>query len=85
MNSLAEELGILLDWLCRKWGFCVPPDDKLRISRGKRFEAREFAIEILRAEGFGPPEHELEWIRRLSASFIEHFGKAVVSVDDYDG
>jgi hypothetical protein len=85
MSSLEKELSILLDWLCRKWGFCIPPADNLRISKSKHFEAGQFAIEVLRAEGFETPEYELEWTQRIRERFIEHFGRAVVSEDDYEG
>jgi hypothetical protein len=85
MTSLEKDLGFLLDWLCTEWGFCIPPADKVRISRSERLEAREFAIEVLKAEGFDPPEYEIEWMRRIKARFIKHFGRSVVSTDEYEG
>ena len=85
MNPLEKELVILLEWLCREWGFCIPPDDRFRIARSSRLEAGEFAIDVLRAEGFEQPEHESQWIRRIKARFVEHFGRSLVSVDDYEG
>ena len=81
MKSLEQELIVLLDWICRHWGFCIPVDDRLRISRSERLGAREFAMAVLRAEGFDTPETELKWLRLLTARFVEHFGAASVSVE----
>lgn len=84
IKSLEEELVILLRWICLNCGFCSISDDDYRaITRSKRLEAGEFAIAVLRAEGFNPPEAEVEWGRRLKARFIEHFGVAEVSENDF--
>jgi hypothetical protein len=84
VKSLEEELVILLRWICLNCGFCsIPDDDYRKITKSKRLEAGEFALAILRAEGFDPPEAELEWMRRLKARFIEYFGRAVVSEEEF--
>ena len=41
--------------------------------------AREFAIAVLRAEGFDEPETEKKWLRLLTRRFIEQFGADEVS------
>ena len=46
-------------------------------------EAREFAIAVLRADGFDQPDVEIEWIRRLTGRFIEQFGMDAVSEDQF--
>jgi hypothetical protein len=84
MTGLENELDSLLNELCRDWGFCLPGDERRRIATRDRLEDREFAIEVLRAEGFNP-DYETEWIGRLTARFKEHFGKSVVSTDDFPG
>jgi hypothetical protein len=42
-------------------------------------EANEFAIEVLRAEGFDAPDTERQFKRALKERFIEHFGMDTVS------
>jgi hypothetical protein len=81
VNSIEQELTILLDWIFPHWGFCIPVDDRLRISRSESLGAREFAMAVLRAEGFSTPETETKWMRLLTARFVEHFGADGVSVD----
>jgi len=84
MKSLEQELRTLLDWICVHWGFCTMSDNEwLSLTQSNRIEAREFAIAVLRANGFDPPEAELDWGRRLKARFIEHFGVAEVSENDF--
>jgi hypothetical protein len=84
VKSLEQELSILLDWLCRHWGFCIPADDRLRIATSGHIEANEFAFAVLLAEGFEQPETETKWMRLLRDRFVEHFGTATVSAEELE-
>jgi hypothetical protein len=75
MRRLENDLEKFLNELCIDWGFCLPSDKRRRIADRKDWDAREFALEILRTEGFDHPEYEIEWVRRLSARFKKRFGK----------
>jgi hypothetical protein len=79
--SLEKQIRNLLYDLCVDWGFCIPPADADRIARSKRLQAREFAIEVLRAEGMWPA-YEAKWSRRIEQRFEERFGSSI-SVDNF--
>jgi hypothetical protein len=81
-TSLKTELGVLLDWLCVKWGFCIPPDDADRIASSEHLDARTFAAEVIKAEGLNP-EYEISYARDIRRRFVEHFGSEAVSARDY--
>jgi hypothetical protein len=78
LPPLERDLTRLLYDLCVDWGFCIPPVDAQRIARSKSVTARDFAHEVLRAEGMNP-EYEVEWVRRIAARFVEHFGSGEVA------
>jgi hypothetical protein len=80
-SRFCSPLTLILDWLCQHWGFCLPQYDRIKICSIDHWDAREFAVAVLRAEGFASPEAEKKWIRQLSAKFIEHFGAGAVSED----
>ena len=67
--------------LCVDWEFRIPPADADRIARSKRLEAKEFATEVLRAEGMWP-KYEVKWSRRIKRRFTDRFGSSV-SVEDF--
>ena len=83
MRHLEQELSNLLDWICGHWGFCIPAADRIRIAQSKRLEAQEFAVAVLRAEGFIEPETEKKWARLLKGCFVEHFGTDMVSEEQF--
>ena len=79
--SLEQQLRKLLSELCVDWRFCIPPEDADRISRTKCWKAKEFATEVLRAEGMWP-KYEAKWSRRIERRFVDRFGDTV-SVEDF--
>jgi len=79
MTPLENELERLLDMICREWGFCIHREQRVAITKRLGLSAREFAIEVLQAEGFPRPEYEVFWMRRLSQRFKQHFGAAEIS------
>jgi len=82
VKASEQEIDRLLDWLCRHWGFCIPADERLKIARRRPLAARDFAIAVLRAEGFVEPEMEIKWMRQLAARFVEHFGTTTIPEED---
>ena len=75
--SLERDLASLLEKLCVEWGFCLPATDARRIAGMKSVTSKEFAHEVLRAEGMDP-EHEVQWVRRIVERFVGHFGSSEV-------
>ena len=80
--SLEKQLRLLLSGLCVDWGFCIPPADADRIAQSKQLNAKEFAKEVLVAEGMWP-KHEAKWAHRIEQRFFERFGN-FVSVEDFE-
>ena len=68
-----RKLSYVLYDLCVKWGYCIPPADGERIAKSKEITAEDFAIEVLKAEGFAP-EQEPERVRKIAAYFVEQVG-----------
>ncbi len=76
-----RKLRYVLYDLCVKWGYCIPPADGERIAKSREITAEEFAIEVLKAEGFAP-EHEPEQVRKIAAYFVEQVGSEVFSANE---
>ena len=81
-QTFEDALRYFLHDLCVEWGFCLPPDDAERIAQGQNWRADEFALAVLRAEGFIPPESEKKWRRRIRQRFRDLFGEEM-SVERY--
>ncbi len=64
MPPLERKLRYLLHDLCVDWGFCLPPADTDRIAQSPQISAHIFAIEVMRAEGFGGSEGS-EWATKI--------------------
>jgi hypothetical protein len=77
-GSQAEQLEGLLANLCDEWGFCLPSDKAAAITSRSRIDARTFALEVLKTQGFDKPETETQWIRRIKRRFVQQFGDIVV-------
>ena len=76
---LEREIHYLLYDLCVDWGFCIPPADADRIAVQDRITADQFAADVLTADGMNT-EHEIKWLKKISAKFVERFGADQVSV-----
>ena len=74
LPPLEREFHYLLHDLCVDLGFCIPPEDWERITRVKRINAEDFAVEVVRADGLNP-EYEQKWVKKIAERFLEHFGK----------
>ena len=82
MPPLERRLRYLLHDLCIDWGFCLPSADTNRIAQSQQISARMFAIEVMKAEGFGGSEGS-EWANKIEMRFIEYFGSDEASTSDY--
>ena len=74
---MERELNYLLVDLCVKWGFCIPPDDQIKISQSDYYSAESFACDVIEAEGMNI-EHESKWVKRISCLFRERFGSSEI-------
>jgi hypothetical protein len=83
--SLEIQLESLLTDLCTTLGFCsVRGDARNEITSRLRWDATEFAIAVLKAEGFEGAEYESKWIKVLRQKFIDRFGRTIVSSADFE-
>jgi len=70
---MERELNYLLDDLCVRWGFCIPPLNAESISKEVSISACDFASLVLEAEGMNPLS-EKKWQKRISNVFKDRFG-----------
>jgi hypothetical protein len=80
MSKTGNELDRLLDVICREWGFCLAPEKRQLIATERDMTDHDFALKVLEAEGFPAPEHQTEWLARLSAKFRDHLGRSTLAV-----
>jgi hypothetical protein len=52
-----NQVSRLLDELCVRLGFCLPPADTVRIQQDPPLDARDFANAVFLAEGMGASEN----------------------------
>src|SRR5262245_28016461 len=62
--DLSNDLDLLLDDLCREWGFCNRLTAADLLAQEAPLSANEFARAVLRAEGMNS-ELETSWMRRI--------------------
>jgi hypothetical protein len=75
-----HDLDVLLDDLCREWGFCSHLAAKELATAGKPLTGTEFAQAVLRAENMNP-DYEPTWIRRIREKFSARFGRSFTFMD----
>ncbi len=68
---MERELIYLLADLCVKWGFCIPPDDFDKISKMEYYQAQDFAMDVLEAEGL---DGYSGWVNKIAQRFRVRFG-----------
>jgi hypothetical protein len=81
-NTYRQELERLLHDLCVRNGLCLREDAS--IFAQDRWEARAFALEVLRLEGFSTPEYEVHLLRMISNRFREYFGRSVIFAKEFE-
>ena len=79
---MERELLYLLYNLCVIWGFCISPEDSERISKQKYYAAKEFAKDVVAAEGMDPI-HDITWLHRITNKFVERFGQNEIFEEDF--
>jgi len=85
MEPFEQELTNFLESICVDWGFCsMAPEERASLAKSQQLNAHDFAIAVLKSEGFDPPEAEVEWMRRLKNAFIDRFGAASVSAEGFE-
>jgi hypothetical protein len=67
----SDKVPYLLDELCRTMGYCLQPEQKLRISKARALDAMTLADKVLLASGF-VPEHEKRRRKDISEK-ISHY------------
>lgn len=72
----ARDINGLLDHLCRKYGFCLSAEKRTDIVAQKAWDADEFALAVLKAEGFSNPEHESGHRRTIFDAFENWFDRS---------
>ena len=80
---MEQALIELVSDLCVNWGFCLPPQSVEEISKQETYHARDFASDVLLAEGMNP-EHHLNWFRKISTKFIAHFGTNYIEQTSFE-
>jgi predicted metal-dependent phosphoesterase TrpH len=68
---MERELIYLIHDLCVIWGFCIPPEDFEQITKKDYYQADDFAIDIVEAEGM---DRDSEWVNRIAERFRIRFG-----------
>ena len=77
---MERELIYLLVDLCVKWGFCLPPDDFDRITQMEYYNAQDFALDVVKAEGM---EGYSSWMSKIAERFRERFGTDEIDVETF--
>lgn len=81
--TLERDLDVLLDDLCREWGFCTRLNGRQLIAETGSIDAETFAQAVLVAEGLNP-EYEVRWMRNMKRVFSERYGSGSISVSSYE-
>lgn len=81
-GTMKSSIEKLLSELCVDWGFCIPPDDEIRLLDSQYLEADDFARAILVAEGMNP-DYEINWRRRIRRMFTDRFGSSAIRESDF--
>ena len=70
----AHETKVLLDKLCRRWGFCLPPDAYDDLTEKPPSDVNEFTNAVFIAEGFlDPSTADRHLYRKVRAMVTEAF------------
>ena len=71
-----DQVSRLLDELCVRLGFCLPPADTVRIQQEPPLDARDFANAVFLAEGMDPEASDLHLWRQVRDVIQVHFARA---------
>lgn len=62
-----------MDKLCVELGFCIPQKEQERIASVGRWDATDFAKDVVACDGLNP-DYELKWVREIRNRFIDQLG-----------
>jgi hypothetical protein len=68
----AKRIGFLLEELCTRHGFCLPPLDQQRVVENPPDDPDAFAAEVYRAEGLDPSS-DRDLYRAVRATIAKAF------------
>lgn len=72
---MQKSIENLLDNICVQLGFCLPPTEQEKIASQNSWQATEFAMAVISAEGLNP-EYEKKWVKEISSRFTSYFGSS---------
>jgi len=67
------QVGKLLDRLCVDLGFCLPPDDGMRLAKNPPGDVRSFVDAVFPAEGMNPEMADRHLYRQVTKVVREAF------------
>jgi len=67
------QVGKLLDRLCVDLGFCLPPDDGMRLAKNPPGDVRSFVDAVFPAEGMSPEMADRHLYRQVTKVVREAF------------
>lgn len=68
-----EEAGVLLSILCRRLGFCLPPDAEARLTEDPPAGIDQFTVAVFVAEGLDPSTADRRIYRQVKALVADAF------------
>ena len=72
-----RQIDLLLQELCVDLGFCLPPDELIRIREKPEIDVDAFTDVVIRAEGLDPQgDISLNLYRKVRAVVVKHFRAA---------
>ena len=69
----AVQVGKLLDRLCVDLGFCLPPDDYMRLAENPPGDVRSFVDAVFTSEGMNPEMADRHLYRQVTNVVREAF------------
>lgn len=78
-----DELRRFLEQLCTTQGYCWLGEREEDVLSCERYTAKEFALAVLKAEGFEHPEYEIRPQRSLVQAFVERYGRSVITAREF--
>ena len=79
---MEREINYLLADLCVKWGFCIPTNEQIEISKAEFHNSKDFAKDVVNAEGLDA-DYENKWVRKISERFRERFGTNEIDTNTF--
>jgi len=75
------EVRRLLDMLCMKLGFCLPPSAKQQLEQAPPGDANEFARAVFTAEGMDPDRADLHLFRQVRHYIADAMRRSTIEAE----